>query len=304
MFELAFGAETGPDVELSGLHLLLTYECTYECDHCFVWGSPGQSGTMRLADIYEILRQATALGTAEWIYFEGGEPFLYYPILVTGVEEAAARGFQVGIVTNSYWATGVEDAKAWLAPLQGLVQDLSVSSDLYHGREMVSQQARNAYHAAEQLEIPIGTISVAQPDEEDSSLAPLMFRGRAAETLAPSASHHPWQTFEACPYEDLDDPARAHIDYAGNVHLCQGISLGSVFHTPLIEICARYDPDVHPIVGPMLEGGPAELARRYGIPAKKTYADACHLCYETRLNLRQRFPGILAPDQVYGPPEG
>ena len=33
---------------LSGLHLLLTYQCTFECDHCFGWGGPFQTGTMTL----------------------------------------------------------------------------------------------------------------------------------------------------------------------------------------------------------------------------------------------------------------
>jgi len=291
-------------MELAGLHLLLTYQCTHECDHCFVWGSPRQSGTMELADIREILRQASTLGTVEWIYFEGGEPFLYYPMLVRGVEEAAARGFQVGIVTNSYWATGVEDAKVWLEPLRGLIEGLSISSDLYHWEEMVSERARNARRAAEELGIPIGTISVAQPEEEDTSLASLMYRGRAAETLAPRASHHPWQTFTICPYETLRDPSRVHVDPLGHVHLCQGISLGNLFCTPFIELCARYEPDAHPIVGPLLNGGPVELARRYHIQPQEAYADACHLCYDTRMALRQRFPGILAPDQVYGPAEG
>jgi pyruvate-formate lyase-activating enzyme len=167
-------------MNLSGLHLLLTYQCTFECDHCFVWGSPWQSGTMRLTDVREMLQQAEVLGTVERIYFEGGEPFLYYPVLIRCIEEAAARGFQVGIVTNSYWATEVEDARAWLQPLQELIQDLSVSSDLYHWDEMLSRHVRNAEEAA----------------------------------------------------------------------------------------------------------------------------DACHLCYETRLTLRQRFPEVLTPDQVYGLPGG
>ncbi len=52
---------------LSGLHLLLTYECNYECDHCFVWGSPAQNGTMTLATIETILNEADGLGTIEWI---------------------------------------------------------------------------------------------------------------------------------------------------------------------------------------------------------------------------------------------
>ena len=50
-------------MRLTGLHLLLTYQCTFECDHCFVWGSPWQPGTMTVDAIDEILRQAQDLGT-------------------------------------------------------------------------------------------------------------------------------------------------------------------------------------------------------------------------------------------------
>ncbi len=35
-------------MRLTSLHLILTYQCTFECDHCFVWGSPWQEGTMQL----------------------------------------------------------------------------------------------------------------------------------------------------------------------------------------------------------------------------------------------------------------
>ncbi len=49
-------------MKLTGLHLLLTYECNYECDHCFVWSSPRQSGTMTLDKIERILDQAGVLG--------------------------------------------------------------------------------------------------------------------------------------------------------------------------------------------------------------------------------------------------
>jgi len=58
-------------VILTGLHLLLTYQCNYECDHCFVWGSPSQKGVMTLAQVRAIYRQAQELGTVEWIYLEG-----------------------------------------------------------------------------------------------------------------------------------------------------------------------------------------------------------------------------------------
>ena len=91
-----------------------------------------------------------------------------------------------------------------------------------------------------------------------------------------------------------------HLDPLGNLHLCQGICIGNLFRTPLREICRTYDPAEHPVIGPLLAGGPAELARRYDVSPRAAYADACHLCYETRLALRPRFPDALHPDQMYG----
>jgi hypothetical protein len=187
-------------MKLTGLHLLLTYTCNYECDHCFVWSGPSQPGTMRLEQIEQILDQASDLGTIEWIYFEGGEPFLYYAILLAGVRAAAARGFKVGIVSNAYWAADVRDAVEWLRPFAGLVQDLSVSSDLYHGGPESSPDqsphAVNARAAAAELGLPVGVISVAPP-EASGAAAPtgtlppgdsaVMFRGRAAVTLTTRA---------------------------------------------------------------------------------------------------------------------
>ena len=298
-------------MKLSGLHLLLTYQCTFECDHCFVWGSPFQTGVMTLKDIREIFRQAQETGTIESIYFEGGEPFLYYPIMVQAIREAAQQGFQVGVVSNSYWATSLEDALEWLRPLAGLVSDLSVSSDLYHYSQEQSQQTENARLAAEALGIPLGMLSVAQPEAINAVEAvgqlpqggsAVMYRGRAAEKLASRSKGAPWEQFTACPHEELREPGRVHLDPFGNLHVCQGISLGNLFHTPLKTICETYDPAAHPVIGALLRGGPAELAKSYNLApdANTLYADACHLCYETRRSLRNRFPEVLGPDGMYG----
>ncbi len=296
-------------LQLSGLHLLLTYQCTFECDHCFVWGSPWQQGTMTLENIRHIVREAQDLGTITSLYFEGGEPFLYYATLLAGVRLAKEAGFEVGIVSNSYWATSVDDALEWLRPLAGLISDLSVSSDEYHYDEKLSQQARYARTAADRLRIPIGVISIAPPAAGEAATAVgqlpasesgVMYRGRAAQKLSVNVPHFPWSQFTTCPYEDLRDPGRVHVDPLGNLHLCQGLVIGNLFQTPLKEICERYDPDLHPICGPLLRGGPIELVQRYGVSHRETYADACQLCYEARRDLRDRFPDILTPDQVYG----
>ena len=298
------------DMDIHGLHLLLTYQCTFECDHCFVWGSPWQSGVMTLQDIQLILHQAQELGTVSEIYFEGGEPFLYSPLLFKAAQLAAQMDFRVGVVSNAYWATTPEDARLWLAPLAGLIQDLSVSSDLYHYNEMVSQQAQNARQAAEALGIPVGFIQVAQPEATDSVAshgqiaadepARLMYRGRAAEKLAPLVPLTQWEELDRCPYEDLANPGRLHVDPFGYLHLCQGIAIGNLYHQPLAEVIRQYDPLTHPIAAPLLSGGPAALARSYDLPVRGGFADACHLCYQSRLALRPRFPEVLTPDQMYG----
>jgi len=293
-------------MKLSGLHILLTYKCVYECDHCFVWGSPRQRGVLTIEQVEQILTQAKDAGV-DWIYFEGGEPFLYYAVLVKGVKMAAEMGFQVGVVSNAYWATTVPDAAEWLQPLAGRIEDLTVSSDLYHCEKYLGENPQNALVAAKWMNIPTGMISVAQPNEdaeqshgqiEDQSA--VMYRGRAAVVLAPKATLHPWDGFTECPHEDLREPGRVHLDPLGNLHICQGLVIGNLFEKPLKQICDEYNADVHPISGPLLEGGPVALVSEYNLPHASNYADACHLCYEARTSLRARFPELLKPDQMYG----
>ncbi len=286
---------------LSGLHLLLTYQCNFECDHCFVWGSPSQTGTMTLETIEHILSEAEALGTIKWIYFEGGEAFLYYPVLRSGIRKAKARCFNVGIVTNAYWATADPDAAEWLRPLAGSIDDLSLSSDAYHGSNGGTNHPEIARRAAKQLGIPVNFISVAQPEDADvSGDSAVLYRGRAAEILASRVDATHWEEFSACPWEELRHPDRIHVDPFGNLHICQGISIGNVLEDSLAQIMAGYDPDAHPIVGPLLAGGPAELVRHYDLEHREGYADHCHLCYQARCALRRRFPDVLTPDQMYG----
>jgi MoaA/NifB/PqqE/SkfB family radical SAM enzyme len=296
-------------MRIDGVHVLLSYTCLYECDHCFAWGSPMQGGTLSLAQLDEILRQARDMATVDWVYFEGGEPFLFYPVLRNAVERAARAGFNVGLVTNGYWAIEVEDAVEWLRPFEGIVRDLSISSDDYHGGEIHRRLVRNALDAAQRLAIPASILAVAQPGDREATVTigtlqgesvAVMYRGRAVEALADRVEWASWQRYTECPCEDLRSPGRVHIDPLGNVHVCQGISLGNVFDRPLRELCEGYDPDAHPIVGPLLDGGPAELCRRYGIDPGEGAADACHLCDLARRALRDQFPEVLTPDQMYG----
>ncbi|MGW8317667.1 MAG: radical SAM protein [Candidatus Promineifilaceae bacterium] len=298
-------------MELTGLHILLTYTCNYECDHCFVWGSPWQTGTFTLAQLDDVFRQAKEVGTIREIYFEGGEAFLYYPILVEGVSRAKKLGFATGIVSNGYWATQVEDAWHWLQPLAAAgLNSLDISYDTYHGQEIASGEVHPALAAAKELFLSSGSISVdppvgfRDPAETEPGLpltgGGVMFRGRAAAVLTEGLPRQPWTSLRSCPYENLSEPGRLHLDPFGNLHLCQGLIVGNLFEQPLKQILAEYEPERHPIAGPLLAGGPAQLVEDYELDHEAGYVDACHLCYRAREALRSRFPAELGPDQMYG----
>ena len=296
-------------MKVTGLHFLLTYQCIYECDHCFVWGSPRQTGVMSIDQVQGYLRQARDTKTVDWIYFEGGEPFLYYPVLMRGVQLATSMGFHVGVVTNAFWAINKNDALTWLKPFADMVEDLSISCDQYHDCDEENALARNALAAAEELSIPVGLIRIAQPEqislENREGQLPegesrVMFRGRAASKLSEKVEGISWSKFDACLNEDLREPGRVHVDPFGNIHICQGVVIGNLNEKSLRTICDEYKPEAHPVVGPLLANGPAGLVKKYDLPHNKHYADACHLCYEARNSLRDRFPAVVAPPNMYG----
>jgi hypothetical protein len=297
-------------VPISELDLLLTYKCNLECDHCFVFGSQDATGTMKISDVREILKQARRIKSVDWICIEGGEPVLYYPILLWGLREAKKQGFKTGFITNAYWATSVEDAKEWLKPVSKIgISDLIISDDLFHYSNEEENLSKYAFQAAEELGIPVSRISIEQPKkymlQREWRGMPVrngtvLFKGRPAEKLVEGLPKRPWQEFDKCLDEDFSDQKRVHIDPFGYVHVCQGVTIGNMKKTSLVRLVERFDPYTHPICGPILNGGPVELVRKYHVDHDEGYVDECHLCYSTRLKLRNTFPETLAPNQMYG----
>lgn len=297
---------------LTGIHFLLTYACNFSCDHCFLYCGPSSKGTFTLAQLSRALDEAKKIGTVDWIYFEGGEPFLYFPLLLAGIRKAKKMGFKVGVVTNAYPATTGEDARLWFEPLarEG-IDELSISDDLYHNRGEEGSPAKVALVVARELAIPVASITIASPQcevkEEDGRAKgePVVsggprFRGRAVEKLAAGLPRRPWREFTECPCEDLAAPERVHLDSFGNVHLCQGLSMGNIRDIPLATLVSSYRAESHPICGPLVRGGPAQLARELGIEPEPGYIDACHFCFTLRRAVLASYPDILAPGQVYG----
>jgi len=297
---------------LTGVHFLLSYTCLFECDHCFLHCSPRLEGTFTGKQVRQVLDEAEKIGTVEWIYFEGGEPFLFYPILVDGVRAARERGFKVGIVTNAYWAISQEDAELWLAPLRDLgVDDLSISDDPFHSGDDGSPTPAHAAAAAKHLGMPAATICIEKPDIVTGGDSPedkgkpviggsTRLKGRAVDKLTEGLPTRPFSEFKECPHEELEKPKRVHVDCFGHAHICQGLSMGNMWETPLSELVKNYDAGRHPVCGPLIKGGPAGLAAEYNVDHGTDYVEACHFCYLVRRSLIDRFPDHLAPRQVYG----
>ncbi|HIH01605.1 TPA: hypothetical protein HA259_05980 [Thermoplasmata archaeon] len=286
---------------IEAVHLLTTYRCERECDHCFVWAGPSQLLTMPMGFIREVLSQAQESEGVKMIYFEGGEPFMYYSTLLEGAKLARSMGFDVGIVTNGYWGVTVEDALLSLRPFAELgVSDLSVSDDEYHRMSEDDLRARNVVVAAEQLGIPVGVLKVCRPGTDSEDGGQMYFRGRASEKIAPEHCTRDPAGLTSCP-EDLASPSRVHVDPLGLVHVCQGIVVGDVRAHRLVDILEGYDHSKDPVLSALVNGGPAALVQRLGLelPIEK-FADDCHLCYVARESLRARFPQLLGPDEMYG----
>ena len=310
--EAAARARSDQTTVLTGIHFLTTFACNFACDHCFLWCGPEARGTFTADQVRAVLDEAVRLGSIETVCFEGGEPFLYYPLVLEGLRLARERGLAGGIVTNAYWATSAEDAALWLRPLADLgVASILISDDSLHYGHERGVHAERVVAAARTLGMDARVLCTERPavqprTADGSGAGPtliaggVMFRGRAAEKLVDGLPRRPASDLARCPHEDLKAPRRVHVDGYGNIHLCQGLAMGNFWKVPLSEIVKSYDGPSHPIAGPLLRGGPAQLAREYGVPHEEAYVDECHMCYRVRRALIERFPEYLAPRQVYG----
>jgi hypothetical protein len=231
--------------------------------------------------------------------------------MIKTAEEAVNLGFRVEILSNCYWATCPEDAVEWLFPIGKAKNiELSLSSDFYHGESWETAEVKNAVKAANSLNMKVEILAVKYPNTEvpcpneiegaKVGLSELMYKGRAFSQLTEKATKKPWREFTKCPYENFLKQDRVHVDPLGHVHVCQGISIGNAWQKPFSKIIEEYNPYENPILEPLVRGGPVALIEKFSLLHDEVYADACHLCCAARLMLRNKYPDILVPDQMYG----
>jgi len=305
----------------------LTYRCTAECSHCFAASSTRKGEPVELGDIREYLVQAQEAGFPR-VWFFGGEPFLYFDLLASGIEEARRLGLESTTTSNAFWATSEKVALKRLHPLKerGL-HDISFSADPFHCEYVPLEHVRNAIAAAISLDIfdksgGVGTRYFIEKHGNDVlggsreiqvRLLPhavdageITFVGTAAEVLSERPPKQSWEKYRTCGMERsvFRGWEGATVDSCG--HVCPGncplgISVGNLKETRLSELITTYDPQAHPIFKTVYEQGPvgvAKMAMAHGFKPTK-YANACHLCYEARKVLLNHYPEHLAPAIYY-----
>ena len=297
---------------LTRLHILLTYKCSLNCSHCYVYSHQRAAGKISLRQISHILKEGRQLPDVNWIYFGGGEPFTQYPLLLKSVQRARQYGFEVGVETNGYFARTEEAGLRLLRPLATMgVNDIRISNDRLHYKNPDTSPATKALNAARRLGIPTTLLRIPFPNEPDTGnpvedewthiIEPrLMFNGRAAETMLTGRRVYPSDTFTKCPSRNLEDPERLHVDAYGFVQICPGIAIGNIFEEHLYQIVENYNVQEHLITRHLYASGPSGLMERTSLNQDKKFVDACHCCYTARLELIDSYPDLLGPRQVYG----
>ncbi len=279
---------------ITGVHFLISYGCPAECDHCFIWGNPRRDRGMTIENIDAFLDQIMALGTVTSVCGEGGESFTKYPVLLHLMKRGKALGLGVSALTNAFWVTSRELAEQRLAELmEAGLSSLGISTDEWHRQSIPVERVETLLQVCEAAGLTASRM--------ETKIEGVMYRGRAAERLAPGRPTKPVEELTTCPHEQLATPARVHLDCYGSVHLCQGLILGRGNLKQAIE---SYDPATHPIVRHLLSGGPLALARfaaELGYEIAPGYVDACNLCYRVREYLRPHYPALLGPDEMFGP---
>lgn len=131
------------------LTLQVTYQCNAECDHCGPRCGPRETDRMTLAEMRNLIGQASELGALN-VVFTGGEPSLLGCDLVDAitfvVKETPIKSTRV--VTNGSWAISEIAADRTLGRWReaGLTE-LNVSCGEFHQRFVPMENVVRAYRA-------------------------------------------------------------------------------------------------------------------------------------------------------------
>ncbi len=249
------------------LAFTLTWRCNLRCRHCLSGDTLSRPANvssdldMPSAEMDKWIDEAGRSGKIRTLSFTGGEPFLVYENLITAVARASRQGLSTTVVTNAYWASSLQRARAYLSPLEGLGV-LKISTDQFHQEFVPLDRVRNAVQAAAELGLRV-LIKFCYLDREtelaalerqlDGLIAPAQINAEPVYKLGRAAHELEPHRFLNC---DLDQPCVladvpiVHPD--GSVYACCGptftgpgpLFLGNLYRHSLMEILEASETNV------------------------------------------------------------
>ncbi len=297
--------------------IILTYRCHSGCKHCLYNCGPGWDlEAMPVETLQRALETVAGWTRPPQVHLTGGEPFIFFDLLLEGTRIAADLGITVYAETSAAWCVDEKSARDRFAALRaaGLAAIL-ISCSPFHAEKIPVVRTLRAARAAlevfgtggvivyrpEFLEIveqfgldrptPLSRYEELLGDEGAGQVLwggyGLIAGGRAGYKLGHLVPSQEAEIFadESCAGEILF-AHHSHMDLAGNYipGFCGGLTVADWrIEDPL---CRPY-----PVLPELLvEKGPYglyELAtRRYDYrPLPGGYAGKCHLCVDVRWHL-------------------
>lgn len=139
------------------LSLLLTARCNAGCAHCSTNCGPYRTESLDTGTLFAVMDQAKRLAGRRRpeFYLSGGEPFLDFPRLLAVIRHGARLRGVVTCVTNGYWATSDDKARAMLAAVRAAgLQRLAVSRSRFHEAFVSRRRVERVLGAARAVRLP------------------------------------------------------------------------------------------------------------------------------------------------------
>lgn len=153
------------------ISLSYTLKCNALCDHCCVNAGPKNHIKMTFKNAKSYI-EAAAVAGIKYIAYTGGEVTLFWSELIKLLQTAKDNGIRNIVVSNAHWATSPRTANSFAGKFQKYgVEEVQVSTDMFHQRFIPFQYVRNAIDAIHSNDMrPIVMLARMKWDDETERL--------------------------------------------------------------------------------------------------------------------------------------
>ncbi len=121
--------------------------------------------------------RSAAEAQLQGIIVTGGEPFVEYDLLLDVIREAGRLGLASRVVTNAFWATTPDRARALIEPLSAAgLRTLTVSSDEMHESHVLRARVQTAVRTGLEMGLRVIVSSAVFGDHPHSVAATILDR--------------------------------------------------------------------------------------------------------------------------------